>query len=259
MIKTCEACQQEYISKSVWRKKCPDCCKCQFCGAQFSDSSKRFCNHSCAAQWSVQNSDHLLKNLESARASENYGPQRIVKIVQKVKGVPRPSIRGANHPSYKGTRTERRTAMEQTEYKLWRATVFKRDNYTCVLCYQHFDRMEAHHIYPWATYSELRYEVSNGVTLCSDCHDAIRGNHADFAERFAQYVRTAAPVFLTPQESERFLPFFIACSYCGKELRRKPCFRSKRWHFCDNRCRRAYEVSINFEWSKHRNTASESH
>jgi hypothetical protein len=31
-------------------------------------------------------------------------------------------------------------------------------------------RINAHHIWPWAEHPELRYDVSNGVTLCVSCH-----------------------------------------------------------------------------------------
>lgn len=256
MIKVCEACQESYDARSGRQRKCPDCCKCKYCDTQLPNSSKRFCNHSCASKWSVENSDHLQRNLERARASENYGSARISKIAHKVKGVPRPSIRGANHPSYKGTRTERRTEMERTEYKVWRATIFKRDNYTCVVCNQPGPRIEAHHIYPWSSHVDLRYSVLNGVTLCHTCHSGVQPSNDKFIRRFTEYVSSARSVSLTPEELARFVPFLPNCSHCGKELRRKPCFRSKRWHFCDNGCRRAYEISINFEWRRHRDTAT---
>lgn len=60
-------------------------------------------------------------------------------------------------------------------YKAWRTLVFERDNYTCQECgiknglgktiYLHAD-----HIKPFAFFPELRFEVSNGRTLCVPCH-----------------------------------------------------------------------------------------
>ena len=66
-------------------------------------------------------------------------------------------------------KTERQLAMETPEYKRWRTEVFKRDGYLCVFCGE-TGRLNADHIKPWRYYPELRYEVSNGRTLCVLCH-----------------------------------------------------------------------------------------
>ena len=60
-----------------------------------------------------------------------------------------------------------------SEYKLWRSTVFERDNYTCQICNCRGTRLNAHHIKNYAHYPELRYDVSNGVTLCEACHKLV--------------------------------------------------------------------------------------
>ena len=62
------------------------------------------------------------------------------------------------------------------ETKEWRLAVFKRDNWTCVRCGAKSKknnpvRIEAHHIKPFAKYHELRFILSNGITLCKKCHD----------------------------------------------------------------------------------------
>jgi hypothetical protein len=56
------------------------------------------------------------------------------------------------------------------QYAEWRTAVFTRDDYTCQDCDQIGGRLNAHHLKPWADYPELRYELSNGVTLCYECH-----------------------------------------------------------------------------------------
>lgn len=56
------------------------------------------------------------------------------------------------------------------KYKEWRTAVFSRDNYTCVWCNYKGNRLQADHIKPFAYYPELRFELSNGRTLCIDCH-----------------------------------------------------------------------------------------
>lgn len=55
-------------------------------------------------------------------------------------------------------------------YANWRKTVFERDDYTCQVCGQVCGKLNAHHIRRFADYPELRLEVTNGITLCEDCH-----------------------------------------------------------------------------------------
>lgn len=56
------------------------------------------------------------------------------------------------------------------KYKLWRKQVFERDDYTCQNCGKHGGTLHADHIKPFALYPELRFDVSNGRTLCVPCH-----------------------------------------------------------------------------------------
>jgi 5-methylcytosine-specific restriction endonuclease McrA len=80
--------------------------------------------------------------------------------------------KGANHPAYKGNASARESAMGKYEYKQWRKYVFMRDCYTCQNCGAKGVYLHAHHIKHWAEYPELRFDVSNGITLCVPCHKA---------------------------------------------------------------------------------------
>ena len=64
------------------------------------------------------------------------------------------------------------------ELKIWRRAVFQRDNWACQECGVQGCRkypVNAHHIKSFAKYPELRFEVSNGITLCEDCHKPLKG------------------------------------------------------------------------------------
>lgn len=86
-------------------------------------------------------------------------------------GRPAPHKAGANCPFWKGGITPVHLALRTSrEYINWRRKVFERDNYTCVQCGQRGGRLQADHIKPFARYPELRFDVSNGRTLCRPCH-----------------------------------------------------------------------------------------
>lgn len=55
-------------------------------------------------------------------------------------------------------------------YRMWRKAVFERDHYTCVSCGVLGGSLQADHIKPFALFEELRFVLSNGRTLCFDCH-----------------------------------------------------------------------------------------
>lgn len=91
----------------------------------------------------------------------------------------RAKARGASHNWYvdgyvdgkgKERDTARRQEMDRLEYKLWREAVFKRDDFTCQVCGVRGGRLQADHVLAWRDHPHLRYEVSNGRTLCTECH-----------------------------------------------------------------------------------------
>jgi 5-methylcytosine-specific restriction endonuclease McrA len=83
----------------------------------------------------------------------------------------RSTFRGERGRNWRGGRTkvaklERRTL----ESKQWRSEVFERGNWTCQDCGTRGGFLHAHHIKEFAKHRELRWELSNGLTLCKPCH-----------------------------------------------------------------------------------------
>jgi len=76
------------------------------------------------------------------------------------------------NPNWKGGVTPINNLLRRTrEYKIWQELVLKRDNYTCVLCSQRGGELHVDHIKPFSLFPELRFELSNGRTLCKKCHE----------------------------------------------------------------------------------------
>lgn len=78
---------------------------------------------------------------------------------------------GEDHHNWKGGVSRGyRTGYYSNEYKNWRKAVFERDGFTCQECGD-MGYVTAHHIKSFAHYPDLRYEISNGKTLCESCHE----------------------------------------------------------------------------------------
>lgn len=82
---------------------------------------------------------------------------------------------GENNPNYKESieNDERVKNRTYTGYKEWRMKVFKRDGFNCLKCGTNSTRdnkLVAHHILNHYSHPELRIDVDNGATLCSECH-----------------------------------------------------------------------------------------
>lgn len=67
---------------------------------------------------------------------------------------------------------ERVSIMNSPQYRFWRRSVFERDDFTCQSCSIKGGRLQADHIKRFSDFPELRFELSNGRTLCEACHRA---------------------------------------------------------------------------------------
>ncbi len=119
---------------------------CTYCGEiiekiryHIKTNNNHFCNKKCQALWRSEN------------------------------------VFGKNHPSWKEDKDcitfEGKRIRMSIEYRLWRESVFARDNWTCQKCGKR-GRIElnAHHIKSFAKYPEFRFAIDNGITYCRECH-----------------------------------------------------------------------------------------
>lgn len=118
------------------------------------------------------------KNTGKKRTEENKAKLRITRARQ----IMRPKTieerralsearKGDKWYTWKGGVTPIHKALRcSLEYKLWRESVFKRDDWTCQFCKVKGGTLHADHIKPFAYYPELRFDINNGRTLCKACH-----------------------------------------------------------------------------------------
>lgn len=97
------------------------------------------------------------------------------------------ACRGSKHYAWKDDRSETsraKRARNVFQFEDWRDSVFKRDNFTCLLCGNRGGYLEAHHVKRFTDSEELRYESSNGVTLCRECHNLTKGKESVWEQKF---------------------------------------------------------------------------
>lgn len=139
--------------------------ECEFCGAPMELKIRRdlgrkhFCSRSCRQL--------------GRYARGEWGEDRM-KAMQSIANAPDMWTR-KSCPKEKNGRwlSDRSTVKFQrsiSDLHRWRKAVFERDNYTCQACGQIGGALNAHHVKSYKNHPELRESVSNGLTLCVECH-----------------------------------------------------------------------------------------
>ena len=139
---------------------------CIFCGKEFTRKNNpqreyKFCSIKCFAVFQSNQATKIKKCLHCGKSFS------VTKkgVMQKCC-----SVECANKYKDKGKTTLAVRLRNCLEYRNWRKAVFERDSYTCQECGQVGGKLNADHIKRFAHYPELRFEVSNGRTLCENCH-----------------------------------------------------------------------------------------
>ncbi|MFA5772855.1 MAG: HNH endonuclease [Thermoplasmata archaeon] len=107
------------------------------------------------------------------RHSKLYkGKQRqITKEVREKIGL---AHRGSKNVNWKGGISFKKQR-DNLDYYEWRRSIFYRDKFTCRVCCIRSGCgkaviLNAHHIEPFRSAKDLRYDIDNGITLCKKCH-----------------------------------------------------------------------------------------
>lgn len=188
--------------------------KCLTCKKEFKcfpyeiKRGRKFCSRLCQATYGLgqfkKGSIPPNKGIKLKDWMDPYkNKERKIKISKTLKGIVRSyetkiKIRnaqcGEKSVHWKGGRKGLLYALRNSfYYKIWRESVFKRDNYTCQKCGLKSCWIEAHHkIYfskilddnnikniEQALKCEALWNIDNGITLCEDCHYKIghKGKH----------------------------------------------------------------------------------
>lgn len=116
------------------------------------------------------------RRLKALGITGNY--RKTLKTRQKYADIKRGNWSKENNPNWKGGISNGRWREGSLVY--WRNSVKRRDNYICQKCgldgkiacrhCREKPEMHADHIKSWADYPKLRFEISNGITLCKRCH-----------------------------------------------------------------------------------------
>ena len=168
LVYKCEYCGNEFISRKGCRSRIPKFCSSECYGK--SKIGKSPWNKG-VEMWAGKEHPRGMLGKTSARKGTHPSEGTIKKLSDSHRGLKYPTFSGENHWNWKGgTSKERERIKQSSEYKEWRRLVFERDQYTCQHCGARGKTLNAHHVLPFSENKSERFSVSNGITLCVECH-----------------------------------------------------------------------------------------
>lgn len=183
-LQVCEWCGKDFLHRK--NKHCSTACAKAHRDAKLTDSGKRKRLAKDRKALGVQPTIGQPKKPRQLRTCEVCGKGMLLLPSQVAHGTKYCSRecygiavgerqKGDKHHMYKDGKSAERESVRQAlrkhkSYKKWRTDVFERDEYCCRSCRATGVELHAHHVVPWVDDPKLRLKVSNGVTLCDECH-----------------------------------------------------------------------------------------
>jgi hypothetical protein len=164
---------------------------CLICGKEIiahTASKRKFCCRKCYDKWQAIHSHGFKVGHKLGMTGKKQPESQKLLMTKKLtghkfwggekakehwikKGEVRNPFPKGHIPWNAGTSTNPNHSKRMTKpYKEWRLKVFKKDDYTCQLCFKRGGNLVVHHKKSYALFPELRLDVSNGQTMHKDCH-----------------------------------------------------------------------------------------
>ena len=105
---------------------------------------------------------------------------------------------GAENPNWRGAEiTDEVRERRSYNAKVWRQECVTRDEFTCTVCGSQ-ENLHVHHILPFATHPDRRWDINNGQTVCSNCHEKIHNRSFPYyiTKRKMEQVEACKPKFV---------------------------------------------------------------
>ena len=132
----------------------------------------------------VKASDELRKKLSKAHIGQYVSEETRKKLSEAHKG--------ENHWNWKEDRKSLKKSEKKHldgQYRDWMNGVKNRDEWKCRISDENCKgRIEAHHILNWIDYPELRYSLTNGITLCQAHHPKGRAKEKRLEPLFTNII-----------------------------------------------------------------------
>jgi len=157
--------------------------KCDYCGKEYKGEGRYFCSVKCRAkkltnsgqfkkgqkfpkEWRKKNGEAHKGKPGGMRGKKHSGETKRKMSKAQIKRVKE----GRNHLFKGGISKESYKIRQGIEIRLWRESVFARDNWICQKCEERSGNHNAHHILNFGEFPELRTAIDNGITFCENCH-----------------------------------------------------------------------------------------